>query len=65
LVSSPVLTVAEAASVARMSKTQMLRWLRGELGNGTPRLTCALQVGKRWLINREGLERFLTGETSR
>lgn len=57
LLTSAVITPAEAAEIARVSERTVLRWIVGELP-GTPKLP-AVQIGKRWRIRRESLERFL------
>ena len=51
-----LLTIPEAASELRLSKTTILRLLAGQLEN-MPRLP-SIRIGRRVLIRRESLHRF-------
>ena len=53
----PVLTVIEAAQFVRCSKAHLLKVIRGEVANVTP--LPHIRVGRRILLRRESLERWL------
>jgi excisionase family DNA binding protein len=52
-----LLTVREACSALRISKTMMLRLVSGDVAT-QPKLRC-VRLGRRLLIRRETLERFI------
>jgi hypothetical protein len=54
-----VLDIKDVMSIAGISKATALRWVKGELPTGTPKLS-AVRVGRKWKILQSELTKAMS-----